>query len=103
MKTEMKKKKKKTKVHFNLTLKQLRKIRGLRQSDMKVFEQTSVSKIEGRKDLKISTLIDYLNALDMDLELRALSRPKDGLEPEIFPLIAPEPVQEMDEPTREES
>ena len=97
----MKKKKKKTKVHFNLTLKQLRKLRGFRQSDLKSFEQTSVSKIEGRKDLKISTLIDYLNALDMDLEIRALGRTRAAQEPEVHTLISPSTNAKSDEEKNE--
>ena len=83
-----KKKKKKAKPHFELTLKQLRKIQGFRQSDLKAFEQASVSKIEGRKDLKISTLIDYLDAIDMDLEIRALSRSKNRIDHEVYVLVS---------------
>jgi hypothetical protein len=98
----MKKKKKKAKVQFNLTLKQLRKIRGFRQSDLKVYEQTSVSKIEGRKDLKISTLIGYLNAIDMELEVRALSRPKNSSEPEVFVLIGPHTLAESGEEVKDD-
>ena len=86
----MKKKKKKTRPHFDITLKQLRKIRGFKQSDLESFEQASVSKIEGRKDLKISTLIDYLNAIDMDLEIRALSRAKNRTDNEVYVLVAPQ-------------
>ena len=33
------------------------------------FTQSSVSKIEKRKDIKISTLIDYLDSLGMGLEI----------------------------------
>ena len=33
------------------------------------FTQSSVSKIEKRKDMKISTLIDYLDSLGMGLEI----------------------------------
>ena len=33
------------------------------------FTQSSISKIEKRKDMKISTLIDYLDSLGMGLEI----------------------------------
>lgn len=33
------------------------------------FTQSSVSKIEKRKDIKISTLIDYLDSLGMGLQI----------------------------------
>lgn len=41
---------------------------------MTSFSQSSISKIEGRKDIKISTLIDYLDNLGMGLEIRAYSK-----------------------------
>jgi len=85
----MKRKRKKTKVRFDLTLKQLRKQRGLRQSDLKAFKQASVSKIEGRKDLKVSTLLDYLDAIGMDLEIRAVARTADSMQRSVFVLLAP--------------
>jgi transcriptional regulator with XRE-family HTH domain len=89
-----KKKKARSKVHFAMSLKHLRKARGLRQSDIGSFEQTSVSKIEGRKDLKISTLIDYLDALDLDLEVRAVSRNAEGeTQRDEYLLIGPEIVE----------
>ena len=39
------------------------------QSEMTNFTQSSISKIEKRKDIKISTLIDYLDSLGMGLEI----------------------------------
>ena len=39
------------------------------ESEMVNFTQSSVSKIEKRKDIKISTLIDYLDSLGMGLEI----------------------------------
>ena len=39
------------------------------QSEMIHFTQSSVSKIEKRKDIKISALIDYLDSLGMGLEI----------------------------------
>ena len=56
---------------FAVKLGMLRERCGIKQNEMKNFSQTSVSKLERRKDIKISTLIDYLNSLGMGLEIRA--------------------------------
>ena len=53
---------------LNIRLKELRSKSGIKQTD--------VSKLERRKDIKISTLIDYLDSLGMGLEIAALSRGK---------------------------
>ena len=54
-----------------LQLAKLRERQGVRQSDMKAFTQTAVSKLERRKDMKLSTLIEYLDEIGMGLEIRA--------------------------------
>ena len=46
----------------------------VKQSDMTNFTQSSVSKIEKRKDIKISTLIDYLDSLGMGVEIIAYTK-----------------------------
>ena len=61
---------------LNIRLKELRDKSGIRQNDLANFSQTAVSKLEQRKDIKISTLIDYLDSLGMGLEIAALSRGK---------------------------
>lgn len=52
-----------------IRLAQLREEKNIKQSEMANFTQSSVSKIEKRKDMKISTLIDYLDSLGMGLEI----------------------------------
>jgi hypothetical protein len=63
--------------HEILTIKlgQLREKRGLKQNEVENFSQTSVSRLEKRRDIKISTLVEYLNSLGMGLEIKAY--PKD--------------------------
>jgi hypothetical protein len=56
---------------LTIKLSQLREKCGVKQTGMDNFTQTSVSRIEKRRDIKISTLINYLDALDMGLEIRA--------------------------------
>ena len=61
---------------LNIRLKELRDKSGIKQADLVNFSQTAVSKLERRKDIKISTLIDYLESLGMGLEITALPRSK---------------------------
>jgi hypothetical protein len=56
---------------LTIRLAQLSEVMNKKQSEIKNFTQSSVSKIEKRKDIKISTLIDYLDSLGMGLEITA--------------------------------
>ena len=58
-----------------IKLSQLREKRGLKQNEIDNFSQTSVSRLEKRRDIKISTLVEYLNSLGMGLEIKTY--PKD--------------------------
>jgi len=69
---------------FILKLGQLREKCGLKQSEIKNFSQTSVSRLERRKDIKISTLVDYLSSLNMGLEIRTFPKNKKTKEEEIL-------------------
>jgi hypothetical protein len=55
---------------LNIKLRQLRGKCGVNQNEVSNFTQTAVCKLEKRKDIKISTLIDYLDSLGMGLEIR---------------------------------
>lgn len=59
---------------MTIRLAKLREERNIKQSEMGNFTQSSISKIERRKDIKISTLIDYLDSLGMGLEIIAYSK-----------------------------
>ena len=61
---------------FTIKLGQIREKRGLKQDEVRNFSQTSVSRLERRKDIKISTLVDYLSSLDMGLEIRTYPKNK---------------------------
>ena len=50
-----------------------RELIGKNQSDLKGMTQPEVSKIEARKDLKISTLKKYAKALGMTLKISLVS------------------------------
>ena len=59
---------------LNIRLAILREKYGIKQSEISNFTQTAVSKLEKRKDIRISTLIDYLDSLGMGLEISAYPR-----------------------------
>lgn len=65
---------------LNIRLGILREKYGIKQSEIINFTQNTVSKLENRWDLRISTLIDYLDSLDMGLEITAYSRHSDAKE-----------------------
>lgn len=59
---------------LQIRLAELRKIMGFNQEDIESFSQSGVSKLEKRKDMKVSTLIEYLNCIGMGLEIIAYPR-----------------------------
>jgi hypothetical protein len=61
-----------------IKLGQLREKRGLKQNEIDNFSQTSVSRLEKRRDIKISTLVEYLNSLGMGLEIKTYPKDKSA-------------------------
>jgi hypothetical protein len=55
---------------FQIRLSEIRKKMGVRQEDIKSFTQSSISKLESRKDMKVSTLLDYLNDIGLGIEIK---------------------------------
>jgi hypothetical protein len=70
------------KERINIRLGMLREKYGVKQGDVANFTQTAVSKLENRKDIRISTLIDYLDSLGMGLEI--IAYPKNSSEKELL-------------------
>ena len=54
-----------------LRLAEFRAALKLDQSDVKGFTQPAVSKIEGRNDIKLSTLVEYCKGLGADVTITA--------------------------------
>lgn len=77
----IKRSEKKAKVQIELA--KLRESLGVNQSSVPGFTQASISKIEGRSDIKLSTLIQYANSLNMNIEIRALPKGDHSKEDEI--------------------
>lgn len=61
---------------FRIKLSELRKQMGVKQADILTFTQSGISKLEARKDIKISTLLEYLHNIGMGLEIRAYPKGK---------------------------
>jgi hypothetical protein len=59
---------------LTIRLGQLREKKNKKQNEFDGFSQTSVSRIEKRKDIRISTLIEYLNNLGMGLEIKTFPK-----------------------------
>lgn len=78
---------KKKKGLFDLSLKELRKKIGYTQEDITAYKQASVSKIEARKDIKISTLIEYINCMGLDVVIKAVKINPEGREIESYTLL----------------
>lgn len=61
---------------FRIRLSELRKQMGVKQEDIPAFTQSGISKLEARKDMKISTLVEYLHNIGMGLEIKAYPKRK---------------------------
>jgi hypothetical protein len=71
-------------VASELRLKMAREMLGLNQTDLKELAQPEVSKIEKRKDLKISTLEKYAAAMGMKLKISLVSEDDEGKQIAIY-------------------
>jgi hypothetical protein len=56
---------------LQIRLSELRKQMGVKQEDIPAFTQSGISKLESRKDMKISTLVEYIRSIGMGLEIKA--------------------------------
>lgn len=61
---------------FSIRLSQLRAQQGMAQTEVSGFTQPNVSRLESRDDMKLSTLLQYLSSIDMDVEITV--KPKHG-------------------------
>ncbi|WCL50669.1 helix-turn-helix domain-containing protein [Leptospira sp. GIMC2001] len=77
-------KNKANKILFSMKLSDLRKQSGIKQTDIEGFSQTSISRIEGRDDIKLSTLVDYVHALGMEIEIKVINKKKRNQDKEIL-------------------
>lgn len=64
-------------VAYELKLKAAREVLGINQTDFKGLSQPEVSKIEARKDVKISTLQKYAKAMGMKVKITLTPEDED--------------------------
>jgi hypothetical protein len=69
---------------FNIRLSELRKMMKVRQEDINSFTQSGISKLEKRKDMKISTLLEYLDSIGMGIEIRTFPKKSNKQKKEII-------------------
>jgi hypothetical protein len=62
------------KLLLSLRLAEFRRALRVDQSKVRGFSQPAVSKIEGRDDVKLSTLVEYCRGLDAELTITARRR-----------------------------
>ncbi|MFZ4715433.1 MAG: helix-turn-helix domain-containing protein [Bacteriovoracaceae bacterium] len=64
-----------------IRLKMAREMLGLKQTDLKGLGQAEVSKIEKRKDVKVSTLAKYAEAIGCKVKITFVDEENDEREP----------------------
>jgi hypothetical protein len=70
---------------LKIRLADLRRQMNINQDNVKGFSQVGISNLEHRKDLKISTLVNYLHAIGMKVEIKAFPVKKSPtIPPEII-------------------
>ena len=62
---------------MTIKLAQLREKSNIKQDEVKNFTQSSVSRLEKRKDIKISTLVEYLHGLGRGVEIKAYPKTRN--------------------------
>lgn len=67
-----------------LNLAELREKYHMKQTDIKGFSQPAISRMEGRSDIKLSTLVKYVSQMDLEMEIKVRPRhPKKGTPSEV--------------------
>ena len=66
------------KIMLNLGLAELRKNAGHSQSEITGYRMSRVSKIEARKNMKISTFVSYCRSLGLGIEINAFQVDQKG-------------------------
>lgn len=86
--------KKAAKTIFEIELKQLREELGITQKSNKVLSQSNISKIENRNDMKVSTLITYVESLGAGIEIYIIPEGKSKKSVKLFSSAKSNPVPE---------
>lgn len=61
---------------LKIKLSDLRKQFGIKQIEVEGFSQPAVSRLEARKDMRISTLMDYVHSLGLEIQIKVKEKKK---------------------------
>lgn len=70
-----------------IKLSELRHIMNVTQKEIKGFSQPSVASLEKRKDMKISTLVNYLSEIGMGMEIKVFAKRRRATVPKEMVLL----------------
>jgi hypothetical protein len=57
-----------------IKLSELRRLMNVTQQEIKGFSQPAIASLEKRKDMKISTLVNYLSEIGMGMEIKVYAK-----------------------------
>ena len=61
---------------LKIKLSEIRKQFGIKQTDISGFSQPAISRLEARKDMKVSTLMDYIHSLGLEIQIKVKEKKK---------------------------
>jgi hypothetical protein len=70
-----------------IKLSELRRIMHVTQQEMEGFSQPSIASLEKRKDMKLSTLVNYLSQIGMGMEIKVFSKQRKSTVPKEMVLL----------------
>jgi hypothetical protein len=72
---------------LQIRLAELRRAMHVTQQEMKGFSQPAAASLEKRKDMKLSTLVNYLSGIGMGMEIKVYPRHKRATVPDEMVLL----------------
>jgi len=70
-----------------IKLSELRRIMHVTQQEMEGFSQPAIASLEKRKDMKLSTLVNYLSQIGMGMEIKVFSKQRKSTVPKEMVLL----------------
>jgi hypothetical protein len=72
---------------LKIRLADLRKRMGIRQTELRSFSQSAISRLETRSDMKLSTLAAYVNDMGLSLEIKVRLRERSSTKRKTMTLL----------------
>jgi hypothetical protein len=70
-----------------IKLSELRRLMNVTQQEIKGFSQPAIASLEKRKDMKISTLVNYLSEIGMGMEIKVYAKRRKATVPKEMLLL----------------